>query len=1063
MAIARVLLLAHAVSVLSQSVPAPSDQPGCTRLIVTTATTDWAWEQSWLISAGSEVFESATPLAENAIVENAICVEAGSHTITLVDSADDGWTAGSYVKIDLDAGGGSVLPETTMTSGGERTVTFDVSVAPPASPPPPGPPGPPPNPPGVKSHETCHLHIRGVRGGGDDAAFGVTMMQIAEVTIYDPAGVPLPVLTSSSDCEPHDGETSAEALDRNPFSKWRCLPNFDGATLDIEFDSSRVVGSYTLTTGDDHPERDPTNWTLSCVDVSGTISQLSVVDGVEPPEERKMVYGLQLMSSHPPIPPPAPPASPSPPLPPPSLPPLPAAPCWDVSVTTVTTTYASEQSWFIDGSKFHASPAFIDNNQDVQVVCLEMGPHTITLMDSFWSYDGWSYDGWSYDSDVKIVDALTGYVLLAPTTLGSSGSSKTEPFEVVGDYASPPPAPPMTPPGVTHHISCHIEFLSVLSGDMLQIGEITLYDTDGNALLDPEASSGCALKMNADDLPDRPRHAVDGDPATMWQCEFDETPKLTLEFDTAKHLGAYQITSAAMNAASPGGNPTSWTLTCSDRDGAETVLSSVPPMDACTGSVSTGCAPEDPQTPYDMVSLLPSPPAAPSPPALPLPPAPPPLPPCFHFKVKAVLTSWAYEQSWAIASPEGAIILERAYTFDDDYGTDEADVCLEPGAHTVCLYDDGAFVGDGWSMGSSLTIEENCGGANCTALVDGATIIDGAEGCFDFHSGLEPPSPPPSPPTAPPPPCFGVKVTTTSTAFASEMSWEITGVSSREGPAFNDNDIDETDVCLEPGAHTVCLRDSWGDGWSTGSSLTIEENCGGANCTALVDGATIIDEDGFVTALEECFDFHSGPAPPPPPPLPPAIPGNVFRYVATPMTRAEAQAHCMTMDTSYGLPNHLASVQNDAENAQVLELCQASSTGLGCWLGYSSSADNASAPWAWDDSTEGGYMNWDSGYNLNEPLQLSLAGDTVGAIMQTETAFSWLDLVDRTEGRWAAADPSLRRPFVCLEKYIEPPSPPLPPPPPPPLLPPSPPLLPPGARTFFGLSLEMTVSYSTYP
>ena len=38
--------------------------------------------------------------------------------------------------------------------------------------------------------------------------------------------------------------------------------------------------------------------------------------------------------------------------------------------------------------------------------------------------------------------------------------------------------------------------------------------------------------------------------------------------------------------------------------------------------------------------------------------------------------------------------------------------------------------------------------------------------------------------------------------------------------------------------------------------------------------------------------------------------------------------------------------------------------------------------------------------------------------------------------------------------------PPLPPSPPP--LPPSPPMLPP-ARTFFGLSLEMTVSYSTYP
>merc|ERR1740130_2092218 len=96
----------------------------------------------------------------------------------------------------------------------------------------------------------------------------------------------------------------------------------------------------------------------------------------------------------------------------------------------------------------------------------------------------------------------------------------------------------------------------------------------------------------------------------MWQCEIvtsstymymygqmyvDDTPKLTLEFDTAKHLGAYQFTSAAMNAASPGGNPTSWTVTCSDQDGDETVLSSVSPMDACTDSVSTGCAPVAPR------------------------------------------------------------------------------------------------------------------------------------------------------------------------------------------------------------------------------------------------------------------------------------------------------------------------------------------------------------------------------------------------------------------------------------------------------------------------------------
>merc|ERR1740130_1042853 len=227
------------------------------------------------------------------------------------------------------------------------------------------------------------------------------------------------------------------------------------------------------------------------------------------------------------------------------------------------------------------------------------------------------------------------------------------------------------------------------------------------------------------------------------------------------------------------------------------------------------------------------------------------------------------------------------------------------------------------------------------------------------------------------------------------------------------------------------------------------------NCAVLLDGATLIGN--YPTATKECFDFHSGPAPPSLPPSPPAIPGSVFRYVPNLMTRAEAQAHCMTMDTRYGLPSHLASVQNDNENAQVLELCQASSSGLGCWLGYSSSAaDNASALWAWDDQTELGYTNWDRGIaydwmaddylDWNEPLQLSLeSGNTVGAVMQTLTADKVIGsglVQGRTKGKWAAADPSLRRPFVCLEKYVEPPSPPAPP----------------GARTIYGLSLELMVS-----
>ena len=865
------------------------------------------------------------------------------------------------------------------------------------------------------------------------------MMQLAEVTIYDPTGVPLPVLTSSSNCDLNSGETSTEALDGNPFSKWRC--GNEDATLNIEFDSSQVVGSYTLTTANDHPERDPTSWTLSCVDVSGTSSQVSVVDGVVPPEERKMVYGLQRMSSHPPLPPPAPPSPPTPPLPPPPPPPSPRAPCWDVTVTTVTTNYASEQSWFIDvGSKYVPSPEFDNFDTHVHSVCLEMGSHRITLLDSF-------SDGWSDGSKVTIVDALTGFVLLHATTLEYGPSSSSATFEVVGYY---PPAPPKTPPGVTHHTTCHIEFLSIMEGDMLQIGEITLYDTDGNALLHPDtvASSGCQPVVTDGD-PDWPLHAVDGDPATMWQCEFvrpgwsgtGETPKLTLEFDTSKHLGAYQFTSAAQNG---NGNPTSWTMKCADKYGDETVLSSVPPMGACTDSMPIGCAPVNPMTPYDMIWLI----APPSPPGLPPTPVSPPAAPCFDYKVKTTLRDWAYEQSWAIID-DGAVV-EQSVSFggflDDLSGeVDEADICLRPGAHTICLYDS---AGDGWSEGSSLTIEQNCGGASCEAHLEGATVapgfFDAFEECFDFISGFGSPLPPPLPPAAPDL-CEDVKLTTTLGPFASEQSWEIKVIQGPtiewEGDEFS-NSIDETFACLDPGAHTICLKDSWYDGWDDGSHVTIEENCGEADCKVLLDGATI-------SGAEECFDFHVGPTPPPPPPSPPAVPGHVFRLVDILMNRTEAQAYCVAMeDTRYGLPSHLASVQNADENAQVLELCQASDFGVQkCWLGFSSSAaDNASAPWAWDDQAEVGYTNWDS-YDgilgtLAEPLPLSLnSGNTAGAIMQAAD----LGAV-RNEGKWAAEDPSSRRPFVCMERYVSPPS---PSPPPPPDLP--------GARTFFGLRLELTV------
>ena len=107
---ARLLLLAHAVSVLSESVPAPSEPPGCTHLIVTTVTVADASEVSWVIDlhqAGSQTI-SSDPFASYDTVQKEICVEAGTHSITLVDSFGDGWItySGDQSTVQIDYRGG---------------------------------------------------------------------------------------------------------------------------------------------------------------------------------------------------------------------------------------------------------------------------------------------------------------------------------------------------------------------------------------------------------------------------------------------------------------------------------------------------------------------------------------------------------------------------------------------------------------------------------------------------------------------------------------------------------------------------------------------------------------------------------------------------------------------------------------------------------------------------------------------------------------------------------------------------------------------------------------------
>ena len=67
-------------------------------------------------------------------------------------------------------------------------------------------------------------------------------------------------------------------------------------------------------------------------------------------------------------------------------------------------------------------------------------------------------------------------------------------------------------------------------------------------------------------------------------------------------------------------------------------------------------------------------------------------------------------------------------------------------------------------------------------------------------------------------------------------------------------------VCLDPGAHTLTLKDSFGDGWSGGSYVTITDTW---------TNKVVVDQVTLDTGTETTIDFWWGPAPSAPPPSPP--------------------------------------------------------------------------------------------------------------------------------------------------------------------------------------------------
>ena len=113
--------------------------------------------------------------------------------------------------------------------------------------------------------------------------------------------------------------------------------------------------------------------------------------------------------------------------------------------------------------------------------------HTISLVDSYG-------DGWSTGSYVTITGS-DGYNFLPETSLPDGGPSDgygpEETSFFVGQLPSSPPAPPTFPPGNVLHETCQLHITSIVSGNVMQFSEITVFDRYMNPVSITSASSDC--------------------------------------------------------------------------------------------------------------------------------------------------------------------------------------------------------------------------------------------------------------------------------------------------------------------------------------------------------------------------------------------------------------------------------------------------------------------------------------------------------------------------------------------------------------------------------------------
>ena len=123
-----------------------------------------------------------------------------------------------------------------------------------------------------------------------------------------------------------------------------------------------------------------------------------------------------------------------------------------------------------------------------------------------------------------------------------------------------------------------------------------------------------------------------------------------------------------------------------------------------------------------------------------------------------------------------------------------------------------------------------------------------------------------------------LQVTVVTTQWAGDQSAILEGPQTIRLGGFLDDDVAIQEICVAPGQYTMALYDSYGDGWSGGSNISIQE--------MLADDSTTVRSTAVVASLLEgtsmTTTFFLGPTPLPPPLLPPSSPPPVPQLVEEP-------------------------------------------------------------------------------------------------------------------------------------------------------------------------------------